>query len=293
MNDLIDSHVADLALFVRVAEAGGLTAAARTTKIPQATISRRIAKLEHQFGVSLFERTTRRIALTEAGREVFDRARPMLDQAEAAGAVLAATRKEPSGTLRVTAPVILGQAVVQRVAVDYLERYPEVAIDLHLTTAGTALIQDGVDLAIRLGRLPDTGLHLFSLGKTRPRLVAPPGWPPITEPRDLSGAPVAMLAPRLTDEPLTLIRGGKVERIRVEKRLVTNDISAIRDAAARGLALAMLPSFLTPDPLIPILPGWSLAEIEVNAFTTAARANLPKVRRFVDALRLELQALGD
>ena len=123
MNGLVDPLLSDLALLVRVSDSGGFTAAAKLTKIPQATVSRRIAMLEQSLQVRLFDRTTRRVALTPAGQQVYRHAKLMLEQGEAAASSLRALQERPSGTLRVTCPIVLGQVYGGYLAAVYPGEY--------------------------------------------------------------------------------------------------------------------------------------------------------------------------
>ena len=143
MSELIDPHLTELAMFVRVVESGGFTAAAQATKTPQPTVSRHVKQLEDRLGLRLLDRSTRRIALTEPGRRVFDHARAMLDQAEAVQADIANLQAEPSGQLSVVAPIVLGQALVSDVVADFAANHPKVNIFVEWTTRAVNQIRTG------------------------------------------------------------------------------------------------------------------------------------------------------
>lgn len=159
---------------MRVVESGGFTAASRATGIPQATISRRISQLEKRLGLRLLDRTTRRVVLTETGWQVFDHARAVLDQAEAAQSVVASLQAEPADRLSVVAPIILGQAFVSWIVADFMAQFPKVDMTLEWTTRSVHPLDDGIHIVVQVGRPKDSSAILTRLGDTRVRLFAPP-----------------------------------------------------------------------------------------------------------------------
>lgn len=276
----------DLALFVRVVDGGSFTAAARATGVPQGTVSRRIAVLEAGLGVTLLNRTTRRMALTEPGRRVHDHARLMLDQAEAATREVAELRREPSGILRVTAPVILGQAFISGAIATYMERFPKVAVVVEWTTRAIDPIEDGIDVALRIGRPPDSGLTLTRLGRVRGGLFAPDARlsRSLRDPSDLNGQEIFGLGTETGMQEIVLDRDGSVARIQVNRRLAANDIQPIIAVARACNGIALLPDFAAPKAWSRLLPGWSLPAFEVNAVSAPTRGALPRVKTFLGLL---------
>ena len=295
MSELIDPSLSDLAFLVRVVETGGFTAASRATGIPQATISRRISQLENRLGLRLLDRTTRRVALTEPGRRVFDHARAMLDQAEAAQSVVASLQAEPAGRLSVVAPIILGQAFVSRVVADFMAHYPKVDMTLEWTTRSVHPLDDGIDIVVQVGRPKDSSAILTRLGDTRVRLFAPPGFDTETVrvPGDLGGWRVAALGRDIEDTKLAFHRGETSETVVVPRAIVANDTYVTALVAERMGTLALLPLFAAPEGWREVLPDWQLGPIELNALTAPGRGSLPKVRLFLDALRLCIGTVPD
>lgn len=293
MNGLIDSLLDDLGLVVRVADAGGFTAAARQTGIPQTTISRRIASLEQRLGVRVFDRTTRRVALTDAGRQIHEHARLMLEQAEQARLAVTRLRAAPTGRLRITAPVILGQAFVADIVAAFMARYPDVRVLLELTGRVVDLVHEGFDVAIRIGDLPDSALALTRLGAARTGLFAAAGY---LAARGMPRAPAdlarhAMLVPGLTlgDATVTLSDGTATETVTVTQAMVSNDVVPLIRAAEAECGIAVLPTFAAPPSLRPVLPAWRSPPIAINALTPSSRGSLPSVRAFLDMATEQLR----
>lgn len=298
MSELIDDALTDLALLVRVADNGGFTAAARLTGIPQATVSRRIALLEKRFGTQLLHRTTRRVSLTQAGQRIYDYARLMLDQAEAAAAAVAALQSEPTGALRIVAPVILGQVFIGDIVADFMARYPKVSVKLELTGRQVDIVEESVDIAIRVGRVRDSALRLNHLGSASTGLYAAPQYlsasPEILNPADLSSHPVLSIGLSLDPKPLTLRCSNQLEVIPLQARMACNDTIPLKKAAIAGLGIAILPRFSVADELVSgelveVLPEWKTPTATVSALTLSSRGALPIVRLFLEAMQHQLQ----
>jgi DNA-binding transcriptional LysR family regulator len=171
--------VADLnhvALFARVVEPGSFSGAARALAMPKATISRKIAQLEADLGARLLQRTTRRITLTELGRAYYADAAQGLASIEKARERIAASQAEPTGTLRLAAPVGFGAQKLMGWIAEFLHSHEKVRIELKLTDDAVDLIGNGIDLAFRPGKLPDSSMITRRLGTSRLALVASPDY---------------------------------------------------------------------------------------------------------------------
>ena len=145
----------DIVVFARVVEAGSFTAAARLLSIPKATVSRRIAALEREVGVRLLQRTTRSLNMTDAGRLYYEQSSRALRTIEEANLHLAEARAEPSGTIRISAPVGLGGYFLTGAVFDFLAAHPKTKVELRLTDDILNLVENGIDLAFRTGILPE------------------------------------------------------------------------------------------------------------------------------------------
>lgn len=298
MDGLIDDQIADLALLVRVTDSGGFTAAARITGQPQSSISRRIALLEKRLGVRLLNRSTRRVALTDAGQRVYAHARLMLDQAEVIGAVARGLQAEPSGTLRVMAPVILGQAFVADAMADFMALHPRVTVKLELSSRSVDLIEEGIDISLHIGRVPDSAMAITTVGKVHTALYASRRYlettPPIREPGDLMDHAILAIGLSLTAGPLEFRKEEQVVQVTPVRRLASNDVQPLLAAAQAGVGAALLPSFtgdaaVRQSRLVAVLPDWHMADIAVHAVTPSSKGALPSVRQFLAALRARLQ----
>lgn len=298
MNDLFDTLLSDLALFVRVADNHGFSAAARITRIPQATVSRRIAELEKRLEVRLFDRTTRTVALTEPGRRMYEHAKLMVEQGEAAVSTLHAMQAHPSGVLRVTSPVVLGQAFVQHIVADYLATYPEVSIKLELTGRRVDIIEEGFDIAIRVGNLPDSGLALTRLGEAASGLYASPDYletaDAIDQPEHLQSHPVLLPGVSSDRAIIDLAQNDQKVGLDVVPRMVCNDVQPILTAALRGMGVSQLPAFTTQtalksNQLVQVLSDWKLPVTQINGLTPAYRGTLPSVREFLRLAKKRLR----
>lgn len=292
MNELMSASLDDLALFVHVVEAGGFTASARHTGTPQGTISRRIASLEDGLGLKLLNRTTRRVELTEPGRRVFDHARQMLDHAEAATRLVEEMQGEPAGDLRVTAPIVLGQAFVSDILAVFMSRYPKVRVVVEWTTRSVHPIEDGIDVALSVGRQPDSGLALTQLGTTRVGIFASPDFDAgvIAQPADLADHAVFVLGVALDDTATTFQKGGAIETVILARRMASNDVNPIIAAARASAGLAILPKFAAPPGWTRLLADWDMPPIEINAVSATTRGALPRVRALLATLSDEMRA---
>ena len=233
-------------VFVAIVDEGSLTAAAGRLDMSLPAVVRVLAALEHDLGVRLLHRTTRRSSPSHEGREYYERCKRVLAEVEQADAAMSARRREPRGRLRVTAPVGYGRLRIAPLVAEYLARYPGVEVDLLLLDRVVDLVEEGIDVAVRIGELPDSSLVARRIGETRRVVCAAPaylrreGTP--RRPRDL--------AAHRSVQFLGLARGdewafGDDERERVSPRPVlrTNQLDVALDACVRGLGCAQLLSY--------------------------------------------------
>jgi LysR family transcriptional regulator for bpeEF and oprC len=286
-----------LAVFVAVARAGSFTAAARTLGTQKAHVSRVISRLERQLGVQLLNRTTRSLAVTEVGRELYERATGILAALEETQAAIQHTQGEPQGVLKLTCGVEYGLLVVNGWIAEYLRRYPKVRVDADVSNRIADLIHEGFDLAIRIGDLPDsTGLAARRLGSVHYALYASPkylkGRSRPAEPADLAAHDLIMFAP---GPPVVwqLVNGQQSAEVGGPARLVVNNNMAARDAAVAGLGMALLPRFqaeprVRQRELVEMLPGWTRPPAPIHAVFPSSRYLAPKVRAFIDLARASM-----
>jgi DNA-binding transcriptional LysR family regulator len=228
----------DLALFVRIAEAGSLAAAARSAELPKSSVSRRLATLEGRLGVSLIRRSTRRLALTDAGRALFERCAPLVAGLRAAESDVIDAPAEPHGRLRVTATGAFGRQFIGPLLSRFLERHPKVSAELVLLDRPVDLIAEGFDVAIRMGPLASSSLLRRKLAEIERVLCAAPAY------LDRVG-PVADLDELRRHEAVTSVEGNHwtfvadkgTRSVTLAGRFAGNDLAtcATRRVAAVGL----------------------------------------------------------
>jgi DNA-binding transcriptional LysR family regulator len=283
-----------MALFARVVEAGGFSAAAREMGLSKASVSKRIARLEDRLGVRLLNRTTRRLSLSEAGEAFYAGCRRMVSEAEAAEQAVTHLAAAPRGTLRVNAPMSFGQLHLAPALNAFLERYPELAVDLVLDDREANLVQDGFDVGVRIKPLQDSSLISRRLAPSRALICAAPAYleahgAPVRS-EDLSRHP-CLLYSYHSEPGVWVLRGPEGERrVRVSGRLRANNGEALLKAAVDGFGVTLMPTFIIGEAvrqgrLQPVLSDWSAGSpVAVHAIYPASRNLSPKVRVFVDFL---------
>lgn len=293
MNDLMGMNLDDLALFAHVVAAGGFTAAARVTGVPQATISRRVAALERNLGVSLLARTTRVVAVTDAGQRVYDHARRMLDECEGALAAAALMRSEPAGLIRIAAPVVLGQHLLAPAIASFLVTHPKIRIQVDLGGRLVDLVEEGFDLAVRVGHLPDSSLIQTRLMQVDAAYYAAPEVARgLKEVDDLATVPWLHAGNRSGPVEWTAapVDGDAPHRLfRAEPRMTSSDVEVLIAAARAGLGVAVLPAFAAAEGLERVLPGWRSRRVDISALAVSHKMSVPGVRALIDHLK---QVLG-
>lgn len=291
MND----HLFGLRLFLRVARKGSFSAAGREMNIPQPTVSRIISQLEKEVGAALLIRTTRAVSLTEAGSDFMARLEPILaslDEAEQA----ARGEDELRGVLRVGLSSSFAiRAVVPRLPV-FLQRHPELKVELLMDDLRQDLVTEGVDVALRFGPLPDSNALAKRIGST-PRVVAAApsylaraGTPQL--PADLATHSV-IVGPSLAGHVWSFRHEGTAFSVRVDGKLSVsvNEVSTVAAVAGLGIvsmSLAGCIKEIEEGTLVRILPEWDMGSFEVNAVFAAGRAAKPSARAFADFLIAEL-----
>lgn len=288
-----------LLAFVKTADLGSFVAAGRVLEISASAVGKSVAKLEQELGVRLLQRSTRRVQLTEEGRLFHERCRRVLDDLDDAQAMLSHAREVPRGRLRVSAPIV-GHHFLMPLLPDFLARYPEVELDINFTDRSVDLIDEGIDVAVRSGDLPDSRLVSRPLHTFRLLLCASPAY--------LARHGTPLVARELERHAAVRFRhpdSGKLlewpqpstadTEARLRTVLACNNMEAVRDAAVRGLGIACMPDFLAREPLaagrlVSVLDGQAGPGGRYNALWPSSRHLSPKVRVFVDHLAARLAA---
>jgi DNA-binding transcriptional LysR family regulator len=279
----------EMAVFVRVVQAGSFTQAARLMGSPKSTVSAKVSSLERRLGVSLLQRTTRRLHLTEAGDAFFRHCAQALASLEEAEQFVTAAQAEPQGLLRVTAPVDVGTTLLPGLLTAFLARYPKVKVELVLTARVVDLVGEGVDIAVRASPLADSSLLARKAGSTRfsavaaPSYVAKAGKP--SHPRDLAQHACLRFS-KMRGDGWELQSGDKRARVAIDGPISADDLAALRELVLAGHGVALLPTFLTRDAirekrLVQLLDGWHTRPEAVYLVHPASRFPAPKVKAFL------------
>ncbi|QLC23623.1 LysR family transcriptional regulator [Parasphingopyxis algicola] len=288
-----------LSTFARIAERGSISAAARDMGLSQASASRRLAALEDALGVLLIARTTHELSLTSAGRDCLDEARRLLGDWEALTERFADERDTMRGPVRIVAPVALGQDRLADAVLRFQERYPDVWIEWLLEDHDIRMADIGADIWIKVGPVPDDRLIVKPLARVERILVCTPAFAEgrsARGPGDIAPLPCAALSPFEGSRiPLTGPKGRRAT-LKAQMRFASNNIFAVRQAARQGVGYAVMPRWfvaadLESGRLAQILPGWRAASLTVNAARPPMHRQTLRVRRLMDHLEEELQAL--
>ena len=291
----------DIVVFARVIEAGSFTAAARLLGMPKTTVSRRIAALEREVGVRLLQRTTRSLNVTDAGRLYYEDSSQALRAIEDANLRLAEVRAEPSGTIRISAPVGFGGYFLSSVIFDFLATYPKTNVELRLTDDKLNLVENGIDLSFRTGILPDSTLIARKLGSTHRILCASPGYlarcgVPVAS-ADLARHHCVIAGPSTAIAHWVLEGSHGQETVAVSGRFAANEMQAVIGAAIAGYGIAQLPSpvaeaSVREGRLRRVLDDYATPVGGLYAVYPSSRHVSPSVTEFIELAAERLAAAG-
>jgi DNA-binding transcriptional LysR family regulator len=297
---------ADLRCFLGIARHGSITKAGAALGLQKAAVSKALARLEQELGVKLFERSTRRLAITPAGSVLVDRAESLVSDVASLRQELQQDDRDVGGTLTVAAPPELGVELTQRIFASYVEAYPRARLRLKLDYAYQDLFDPAIDLAFRIGDVKDESLVARPLWSFRRVLVASPAFiarNPVRSPADLSKVPCLGFDERSFDSSWSLSDGAGVRAVDVEGRFAARSYPAILAAAGAGMGVAFLPEFvagraLQARELARVLARWSSAPATVSLLYRPGHSRVRRVSAFVEHLAssrevpLGLQSLG-
>jgi DNA-binding transcriptional LysR family regulator len=299
MNDLND-----LQFFAAVVGHRSFSAAARVLGVPKSRVSRRVALLEERLGVRLLERSTRSLHVTEVGQQVYEHARTVIDEADAVEDVALRMRSEPRGLVRISCPHGL-QEILSGALPDFLAAHPSLRVQVVMTNRRVDLIEEGVDIAVRIRERLDTDadVQVRKIGTSKrilvcaPRLLAEAGRP--SAPADLKRFPLLHQQEQRGPSVWTLTnRAGQKEAFEFQARLATGDFGLLVAAACAGVGVTLVPrgncsAELSSGRLVQVLPTWGAAEGIVHLVFTSRRGMLPGVRAVVELAAGALRAVTD
>jgi DNA-binding transcriptional LysR family regulator len=293
----MSDRVVSMQTFVRAVDGGSLSAAARALGKSLAAVSRTMTQLEERLGVRLLHRSTRKLTLTEAGASFYDSAKRILAEIEEAELSLGGRTASPHGILTVTAPLLFGRLHVAPVVVEMLEKHRDVTAELMLVDRNVSLAEEGIDVAVRIGKLDDSALVARVLGEV-PRVVcASPsylrrhGTP--KAPDELREHECLRFSGLTPGREWTFIRDGKEVRIAVGGRFGCNVGEPVIDAARAGVGVLMALGYqvaedLAAGRLVQVLEAFQTPPLPVNAVYRSPRLMAVRVRVFLDLLALRI-----
>ncbi|QLG94250.1 LysR family transcriptional regulator [Pseudomonas yamanorum] len=281
--------------FVMAAELGSYARAAERLNMSAQMVAKHVAALEHRLGARLLNRTTRRQSLTELGSAYYERCKHILTEAEAADSLAQIMNDTPRGKLKVTAPVTFGSYSLMPLVTAFLRDNPDVEIDLHLTDRFVDLVEEGYEVAFRIGPLATTSLTARPLAPYRlvvcasPAYLAERGTP--RTPADLEHHECLGYAywSRPADREWSFYQGSTLHKVQVVSRLQVNESKALMSAALDGFGIVLGPEdFLRPvlknGELVQLLPDFEAPSRQMHLLYTANRQRTAKLRRFVEAV---------
>ncbi|MFN0251742.1 MAG: LysR family transcriptional regulator [Kofleriaceae bacterium] len=283
----------DIVVFTKVVETRSFTGAAEQLGLPKSTVSRKLAQLEERLGVRLVQRTTRKLALTDIGEAYYERAARIVADLLAAEQVVMDMQNSPRGRLRVTAPIDLSALYLGRIIADFTMSNPEVNVELDGSDRVVDLIEEGFDLAIRFGALPESTLIARKLGTFQTVLCASPEYiakrkaPETVE--ELEDHDKVLFLPNARMQSWTLVNGEQTYELGRPAKFSSNNIMAVRDAVLAGLGVSALTEFVVAcdlhvGRLVRVLPEWSGQQSEINAVYPARQNLPPRLSLFLDHL---------
>lgn len=285
-----------LRLFLTVLAAGSFTRAGELSGSDKAHVSHVIARLEDQLGTRLLNRSTRSLSATDAGQELAVRARAILDALTETEDALRGRAEHPRGRLRITCGYEFGLLAVNTWVQRFLQRWPDVSVEVDFTNRVADIVHEGFDLAIRVGSLPDSDLGARKLGEVTYGFYAAPsylmrfGAP--EHPADLRAEDFV----GFTGSPSEVSRGRETCRLPTQPRYLANTNMAVRDLAVAGVGISLLPDFqaapfVSGGTLVPVLSGWSRPPVPVHAVMPSTRRMPITARAFIElALEMKLSA---
>jgi DNA-binding transcriptional LysR family regulator len=293
----MSDQIQAMQVFVRAVDAGSLSAAARALGRSLAAVSRSVSQLEGRLGVRLLHRSTRRLTPTEAGAAFYDSARRILAELDEAELALGGGTAAPRGTLSVTAPLLFGRLHVAPVVAEWLATHSQVAAQLMLTDRNVNLAEEGVDVAVRIGRLEDSSLVARKLGEVSRIVCAAPsylrrrGTP--QSPDDLHSHECLRFSGFTPGRDWSFRRDGREIRVPIAGRFTCNVVEPTLDAARDGHGVIMVLGYqaaadVAAGRLVRVLRDFEPPPLPVNAVFLSPRLMAPRVRTFLDLLALRI-----
>lgn len=295
--------LSDLQYFALVVEHGGYAAAERASGISKSKLSRRVADLEEQLGTRLIQRSTRKFSVTDVGQDVYRQARSILDQAQELRDRVEQVVSKPRGVVRISVPNSIAQVHMAELLPRFHEQFPEVRVQLHVTNRRVDLINEQIDIALRVRTRLDSDAEFIvrEFGSSAELLVASPAYlnrkPMIRSPRDLIEQDTLINSADESQHSWELHGpGGEIERIQLKPVVAGSDFSMLMRLAENGMGVALLPETICFErvrsgALRRVLPDWDLPQGIAHMVYPSRRGVLPAVRALIDYLAAEMRLL--
>lgn len=290
--------LASLRAFITVVESGGFSETARRLNVSKALISKQVAQLEEHLGVRLLHRTTRRVNPTSSGQAYYDRCKPLLDELNEVDDSFQQTDRELQGELRISVPATFAEMHLLPIITQYARENPQVDLTLELTDRMVNLVEERIDLAIRVGKLDESSLVAKKIGEIRMALYASPQFIDVyglpQAPEDLSDYPCVIDSnhPDSTHWRLNSTKGEL--SVHVKGKITVNNARAARDLLEMGNGIGLLPSFVIQDclesnKLVKLFENYTSAPVGIYAVYLHRKHLSSKVRRFIDLMTQSFQ----
>jgi len=279
----------EISIFIKVVETGSFIGAARALNMPKSTVSTKVSSLEERLGVTLIQRTTRKLHITDVGQEYYQQCLTALLQIQEAEKQVTLDQSVPSGTLRVTAPIELGNTLLPVVIQEFRAKYPQVELEIILSDRNVDFIAERIDIGIRVGILKDSSLIAKKLGNiyfapfTSSKYLKNNQTP--RTPKDLEKYDALIFS--TVGDKWALKSQTNSQTIRAKKTIEINDLNLLKSLTIAGMGVSLLPAFfclpeIKNEKLIRILKKWKTQERPVHLIYPAQKYISPKMRAFID-----------
>lgn len=294
---MILDNLKRMAIFAAVVDAGSFSGAARRLGLAKSAVSKHVSMLEKNLGVPLLHRSTRQLNLTDIGESYYQSCRRMMEAVDEAQQATDGLQGEPRGVLRVTSPVSVGERVLAPLIRSFMDAYPEVQIELLLEDSFTDMVKEGIDVGVRVGWLPDSGLRARKLGDVPRMICASPDYlarhgTPST-PEELAEHDWVIFTLLPSPQHLTLNRNKETRTVALRGKARTNNSSAARALMLEGVGIGVLSDFLVAEDiwagrLVLLLPEYRVPDAGIYAVYQPHKTPQPKIRHFIDHLATNL-----
>ena len=283
----------EIMVFTKVAELGGFSKATKSLGMPVSTVSRKVSDLEERLGITLLQRTTRKLSLTRSGEQYFKQCADILSGLDEAETQVTKLQSQPEGTLKISVPVGMGAGRFIDFLQEFMAKYPKLEVELLVTNQFVDLVAEGVDVALRFGELSDSSLVARKLGTDRRMLVAAPSYlkkaKPLVHPQDLREHKCILFKSRSIETHWELTREKSRVRVAVKGAVKANDMLTIREFAVNGAGIALLPEMSCIDELASgqlkqVLPEWKTLIAPAHAVYVSRKFLPARIEVFLNAI---------